>query len=90
MDLNKLARVGAMIRIDELTAETDELRAFLREPGDGEGKGRVDGRSLHQDVPSPPAVAHETTRRTMSPEARARIGKRMKQYWRTRKAAEKK
>lgn len=81
--LNRLARLGAQARLDELDAERRAiLRAF---PGLGGGRKAVPARE-----PEPAAKPARTARkkRNISPAARKAASERMKQYWAAKKQAQ--
>jgi hypothetical protein len=90
IDINALARVGARARLAELAAEMDSIRRAFPETAPSPVKQRVrrHAKKATADAAEPepamdtPAEAAAPAKRTMSPEARARISAAQKRRWR--------
>jgi hypothetical protein len=87
-ELQRLARLGAAARIEELEKELAALRAAF--PGIGAPARRKPGRKpgrprAQESVPAAPAPSPAPARRPgptdMSAAARKAVSKRMKHYW---------
>jgi len=83
--LNRLARLGAQARLDELDAERRAiLRAF---PGLGGGRKAAPSAGEPKTAPAKPAKKSRK-KRNISPAARKAASERMKQYWAAKKQAQ--
>ena len=80
--LRRLARLGAVARLEQLRTEEAAIRAEFPELF---GRGR---REPADAAPSPAgAAARGRRRRKMSPEARKAVSERMRKYWANRRKA---
>lgn len=71
INMKALAEVGARLRLDELMKEQELLKGFL--------KGKPTKKAARKHAITP--------RRKMTAAAKAAISRRMKAYWRARRAA---
>lgn len=77
--LRRLARLGAIARLEQLKQEEADIRAEFPELF---GRGR---RAAVADVPRP--GRRRGKRKTMSPAARKAVSERMRKYWAERRKA---
>lgn len=84
-ELQRLARVGAATRLEQIEVERQNiLRAF---PELARGRAATPGRTPAAAAPA--ASAKRTRRRNMSAEARRAVSERMTKYWAERRKAKK-
>jgi hypothetical protein len=82
--LRRLARLGAVTRLEQLRAEETAIRAEFPElfgrgrREEGAGAAKTSGRG---------AAAARQRRRKMSPQARKAVSDRMRKYWAERRKA---
>jgi hypothetical protein len=74
--LRRLARLGAVARLEQLRQEEAAIRAEFPE---------LFGRGRRENGAVAAAPAHRTTRRKMSAEARKAVSERMRKYWAERR-----
>jgi len=90
-DLQRLARLGAKSRLDEIRREEAAIRSAF--PDLFGRRGRRSARAASSESGNPDGVAaggRRRRRRPMSAAARKEVSERMKRYWASRrKAAEK-
>ncbi len=92
-ELNRLARLGAQARLEELRQEEANIRAAFPDLFGAAGGGRRRGRgrgSKRAAAPAEAATARRATRRrksNMSPAARKAVSERMRKYWAERRKA---
>jgi hypothetical protein len=79
-DLYRLARIGAVARLQELEAEAAAIRKTF--PGVTEAKSSATAKL------APATAAKPRKRKKMSAEARKAIGDRMKAYWAAKRQAD--
>ena len=87
-ELRRLARLGAVARLQELRREEDAIRAEFPEVfGGTRGRGR--GRAAAPAGAAAPAAAGRRGRRkrSMSPAQRKAVSERMRKYWADRRKA---
>ena len=83
--LRRLARLGAMARLEELRREEEAIRAEfpdLFRGGRGRGRGRRAGAQAEA-----PARAGRRRKRSMSAAERKAVSDRMRKYWAERRKA---
>ena len=82
-DMRRLARLGAMRRLEELRREEGMIRAAFPELFDGRAPqaGRAPGPA------SPAGASKKTRKRRVSAAARKAVSERMKKYWAERRKA---
>ena len=78
--LQRLARLGAQARLEELRREEAAIRAAFPDLFGGRGRGR-------KPRASAPAAAQPRRRRSMSAAARKAVSERMRKYWAERRRA---
>ena len=76
--LRRLARLGAVARLEQLRAEEAAIRSEFPELF---GRGRREGRA----APGGTAGAPRRRRAKMSPQARKAVSERMRKYWAERR-----
>jgi hypothetical protein len=91
-ELQRLARLGAQARLEELRQEEAAIRAafpdlFRGGPRRGRRPGRAGG--ADQDAEANSASGTRRRRRTMSPAQRRAVSERMKRYWAARRRSKK-
>ncbi len=79
--LQRLARLGAQARLEELRREEAAIRAAFPDLFGGRGRGR---RSAAASAAAPAA---RRRRRSMSAAARKAVSERMRKYWAERRKA---
>ena len=87
--LRRLARLGAMARLDQLRAEETAIRAEFPELF-GRGIRRADGAGGRAGASAPVERAGKTRRRrrrAMSAAGRKAVSERMRKYWAERRKA---
>jgi hypothetical protein len=82
--LNRLARLGAQARLDELEAER---RAILRAFPDLSSSGAKAAKPAAETAGRTAKPAQRRKKRQVSPAARKAASERMKQYWAAKKQA---
>ena len=82
--LRRLARLGAIARLEQLRQEEAAIRAEFPELF---GRGRQGARG--GGASAAPAAGKGTRRRKMSAEARKAVSERMRKYWAERRKATK-
>jgi hypothetical protein len=87
-EMQRLARLGAERRLQELRQEEEALRAAFPDLGQPSAvRGRRRGRPPKSEAASATAAARRR-RRKMSPAERRAVSERMKKYWAARRKAE--
>jgi len=79
--LRRLARLGAIARLEQLRQEEAAIRGEFPELF---GRGRREGGAVAASAPA--AGTRRRRRRKMSAEARKAVSERMRKYWAGRKA----
>jgi hypothetical protein len=89
--LQRLARLGAQSRLDEIRREEAAIRSAFPELSGGRGRrGRKGAASAGADAGGAAARGGRRRRRpAMSPAARKAVSERMKTYWASRRKAAK-
>lgn len=77
IDMQRLARLGAVARLKEL----EEEAAAIRKAFPGIGKAPTATRAAAEPPPAPKPNKKTKKRSSMSPEARKAAAERMRAYW---------
>jgi hypothetical protein len=83
--LQRLARLGAQARLEELRREEAAIRAAFPDLSGRGGRGR--GRKASAAEPAAAPTVRRRRRRSMSPAARKAVSDRMRKYWAERRKA---
>jgi len=84
-ELQRLARLGATARLEQLRAEEAAIRAAFP---DLAGRGRRSGRAAASEPSAGPAASGRRRRRSaMSAAQRKAVSERMRKYWADRRKA---
>jgi hypothetical protein len=83
--LRRLARLGAVARLEQLRAEEEGIRREFPELFGGTARGRR-GRKAAAEAPEAPA-RRRRRRKPMSASARKAVSERMRKYWADRRKA---
>jgi len=87
--LRRLARLGAVARLEQLRSEEAAIRAEFPELfGGGRGRGRKGARrGSGGAAPAKAATRRRRRKVAMTPEQRKAVSERMKRYWAERRKA---
>lgn len=91
--LRRLARLGAMARLEQIRAEETAIRAEFPElfggggAGRGRGRGRARAAGSSAEASDNGGGGQTRRRRKMSAAARKEVSERMRKYWADRRKA---